>query len=733
MTKFFTYLILITLFLVNTLFAQMVITQDKVKVGKRSSSADKYIEFDNNLGASNPKIRANKTTNKIEFSHDGTSYDPLGSGSGSGGSGVNLLTADDNNTFDEGVTGWTASGGTVTAETTTPLFGTGSLNWDASALNQTLSSTAKTPSQGLRDNGNCLASISYKYSGSSGDYKLQAYDGTNVLGELSLDSSSTTRAAHLGFSCPSSGTVLLRLIAGVADPGQITIDGNQLAGGAVHLGSNILLADFGSSEFYGSLKYGVAANCAWATTSATYADFAADADCSAPTVTGKASAPGTKIPGVTFSSVIPGEYMVMVQANFQLGSVNDVCEYRISDGTNASGYMKLSNLSNLPGNTLVGSFRYTSQQANLTFQIQAQRASGTTDNCNILAANRDEQLTFSVYRFPTQAQTALVGTETSAQSWSGYHTVASGWSVTSTTFVDPSAGTTVALTETTNRSLNCSTASGSLPGITCTLPSIGVYQVCSITTLVGSATSSYLAARLVDGSGTVIDPGHLMLQTNGNQNSVVNCGHYKNNSANGSVTFKTQIATNSESVTIQNGAITDVPAIQWTVTNIDQQFPMPLLVNQKKYESAYLKESQTSGTAGSVATAGVYNTRVINVLENPESYSWISLSSNQITLQPGTYEIDADLPVNSTGAHRARLRNITDSTTTILGTTGAAASTNAHGVSSVVKGVFTITSVKVFELQHYAEAAGRLGGIAASSGENEIYLSARITRLKSYP
>jgi 3D (Asp-Asp-Asp) domain-containing protein len=53
--------------------------------GKQSSSADKDIVFDLNLGASNPRIRANKGTGNLEFSNDGATFTEIGSGSGGGG------------------------------------------------------------------------------------------------------------------------------------------------------------------------------------------------------------------------------------------------------------------------------------------------------------------------------------------------------------------------------------------------------------------------------------------------------------------------------------------------------------------------------------------------------------------------------------------------------------------------------------------------------------------------
>ena len=91
---------------------------DNVVIGRPSPATDPQISFK----GTTPKIKANRTTTKLQFTNDGTTYKNLGSGSGGSG-GTNLL-ADDNFDFEVGTpfTGWTASGGTVTAENTNPLF-----------------------------------------------------------------------------------------------------------------------------------------------------------------------------------------------------------------------------------------------------------------------------------------------------------------------------------------------------------------------------------------------------------------------------------------------------------------------------------------------------------------------------------------------------------------------------------------------------------------------------------
>jgi hypothetical protein len=88
------------------------ITDDELKVGEPGSVANKAIKLGNTR-----LIRSNESTGVLEFTNDGTLFKKIGSGSGAGGSGgVNILA---NSSFEDGLTNWTNSGGTLTQETYT--------------------------------------------------------------------------------------------------------------------------------------------------------------------------------------------------------------------------------------------------------------------------------------------------------------------------------------------------------------------------------------------------------------------------------------------------------------------------------------------------------------------------------------------------------------------------------------------------------------------------------------
>lgn len=88
---------------VNT--APVVMQQDQLKLGNTQNTAtDKTIEFVKGTNSStNPKVKWNGSTSKLQFTNDGTNFKDLGSGSGGGG-GQNYIT---NGDIESQLTGWT--------------------------------------------------------------------------------------------------------------------------------------------------------------------------------------------------------------------------------------------------------------------------------------------------------------------------------------------------------------------------------------------------------------------------------------------------------------------------------------------------------------------------------------------------------------------------------------------------------------------------------------------------
>lgn len=150
-------------------------------------------------------------------------------------------------------------------------------------------------------------------------------------------------------------------------------------------------------------------------------------------------------------------------------------------------------------------------------------------------------------------------------------------------------------------------------------------------------------------------------------------------------------------------------------------------------QTAHVKDIKSAGTSGGNITSGSYATRDLNTLENPGSYSWISLSSNQITLSSGTYIITASAPGSDCDEYKIKLRNVTDSTDVTLGTSERASNANAGTTRSHLSCQVTIASSKAFEIQQRCNTTppgdGRGLGRAVAIGDSEVYTIVQVTKI----
>lgn len=122
-------------------------------------------------------------------------------------------------------TGWTASGGTLAKTTTSGQFrtetGVAAASWDGSAAAQTLSNTSYTASSVE----NAEASVWVKVASGTATHKLQVYDGTNVVGETTINSSTSGFVkTTLNYVTTPGSTYALRLITVASDEPAIYVD-----------------------------------------------------------------------------------------------------------------------------------------------------------------------------------------------------------------------------------------------------------------------------------------------------------------------------------------------------------------------------------------------------------------------------------------------------------------------------------------------------------------------------
>lgn len=143
-----------------------------------------------------------------------------------------------------------------------------------------------------------------------------------------------------------------------------------------------------------------------------------------------------------------------------------------------------------------------------------------------------------------------------------------------------------------------------------------------------------------------------------------------------------------------------------------------------------LTDQQTSNTNGGTATAAGWRTRTLNT-ELVDTNNICTLSSNQFTLPAGTYRILARCPVFAVDRHQAKLRNVTDSTDDLIGSSTRASNAYQESGESWIFGTITIAASKTFELQHYVGTTQTSTGfgLAAQTGAVEIYSQCYIERI----
>ena len=130
-------------------------------------------------------------------------------------------------------------------------------------------------------------------------------------------------------------------------------------------------------------------------------------------------------------------------------------------------------------------------------------------------------------------------------------------------------------------------------------------------------------------------------------------------------------------------------------------------------------------TQGGSFTSGAWRTRDITT-EETDPDGIVSISSNQFTLQAGTYHIYASCCAVGVDNHNCRIYNITDSSTLL---TGLANKNQEENVSDYahVRGQFTIAAAKTFELQHRCQTTVTTHGFGAyASWNNNVYSTIEI-------
>lgn len=148
-------------------------------------------------------------------------------------------------------------------------------------------------------------------------------------------------------------------------------------------------------------------------------------------------------------------------------------------------------------------------------------------------------------------------------------------------------------------------------------------------------------------------------------------------------------------------------------------------------EVIHVRDEKATGTHGGSSSAGD-NIRTLNTVVT-NTIADASLASNQVTLPAGTYLIDAWGIAMRSNQTRAFLYNITDVAVELLGSVEYSGQSDTTALPALVRGQFTITAEKDFELrQYFNNATATIGlGNRSNDGRTEIYSDVYIRKINA--
>lgn len=237
-------------------------------------------------------------------------------------------------------------------------------------------------------------------------------------------------------------------------------------------------------------------------------------------------------------------------------------------------------------------------------------------------------------------------------------------------------------------------------------------------------------ARIITDNGDVVN---IEIENGATQVGLVQAGE-SGNATNFGASDSGVFEATSDTLTFTAGSISGVSAIKGSSDRRDTY------VQLERYETSFLatfptnnyvvlKDVKSNGTSGGTFTSGSYQTRDLNTVEGVTSI--VSLSSNQFTLQAGTYNTKIIAPFFRCSTAKARLQNITDGTTVALSDPSQNNTSSGDPLNNFILTTFTINAAKTFEVQHRCNTTRATNGfgLAASFGDDEVYTQVLIEKV----
>lgn len=126
-----------------------------------------------------------------------------------------------------------------------------------------------------------------------------------------------------------------------------------------------------------------------------------------------------------------------------------------------------------------------------------------------------------------------------------------------------------------------------------------------------------------------------------------------------------------------------------------------------------MEHQEANAVSGGNMTASTWNIRKLNtVIMNTIDDALTNTSTFEFTLPKGTYLIDAYSQGYKCGTHQMRIQNLTDTTTTFVGSKVHSSTSHAVANDSIVMSkVLTLTDTKTFQMQHWSVQTNNTNGM----------------------
>jgi len=170
------------------------------------------------------------------------------------------------------------------------------------------------------------------------------------------------------------------------------------------------------------------------------------------------------------------------------------------------------------------------------------------------------------------------------------------------------------------------------------------------------------------------------------------------------------------------------PAADRTITlpsDADGTIARTLDVAFKSY--AIIADVKSANTDAGSSSGGSWNTRDLNT-EIADADGIVSISSNQFTLQSGSYLLEASAPSYQPSRHRIKLYQTSGTAADVaLGTCEFSSNSNVMVTRSFLSHRFTISTATTYEIRHFTQEtkSGNGLGVAINQG-TELYCVVKI-------